>query len=446
MRKVGVFLLSVILFVSLLGFALSVSAGFAVTHPQKIKGWLNQSNVYGAFVTDAINQAKQSAGDNSDSGSSSNSVNSDDSNSPIASSSISLSDAAVQQIARSTFSSKALQSDVDTFVNSNYDWLKGKTDTPNFKIDLTSAKQTFADKVGAYVQTYMAGLPVCTDTQLSEINTQDMDPLDLTCRPAGVLPATIGSQVSDDIAGSNAFLSNPVITATNLDPKGDTETTPYYQNLSGLPKVYQFGTKIPLIAGIVALASFLGVIFTAKRHRNGLKVAAIVVALGGVVLLIIKLLSGQIFSHAQSQLLSGKTGEVHKALTTFLHYVVDQLIKIDLWFGVAYLVVAAVILIALRATRERAAPAFLKSFPSKSQDDLVATEVDESQPTRTAARPGTATPRPSRTAAQPRPTNQPTRPLGPDDGLRFKRQAPTAPTVPQPLTKPKRRKPPKLIQ
>lgn len=423
MRKVGVFLLSVILFISLLGFALSVSAGVAVTHPQKIKSWLNQSNVYGAFVTDAINQAKQSAGDGS--GSSSNSDSSDGASSSLNSSSVSLSDAAVQQIARSTFSSKTLQSDVDTFVNSNYDWLKGKTNTPNFKIDLTSAKQTFADKVGAYVQTYMSGLPVCTDTQLSEINAQGMDPLDLTCRPAGVLPATVGSQVSDDITNSSAFLSNPVITATNLDPKGNTETTPYYQSLSGLPKVYQFGTKIPLIAGIVALASLLGVIFVAERHRNGLKVAAIVVALAGVVLLIVKLLSGQVFSHAQSQLLSGKSGEVHKALTTFLHYVVNQLIKIDLWFGVAYLVAAVVILITLRATRQHTAPAFLKSSPSKSQDDLAATDVDEPQP---------------------RPAAQSPRPISPEDELRFKRQTPTAPTVPPPSARPKRRKPPKLIQ
>jgi hypothetical protein len=435
MRKVGVFLLSVILFVSLLGFALSVSAGIAVTHPQKIKSWLNQSNVYGAFVTDAINQAKQSAGD-SGSSSGSSSDGSGDSSDSLASSSVSLSDAAVQQIARSTFSSKALQSDVDTFVNSNYDWLKGKTNAPNFKIDLTSAKQTFADKVGGYVQTYMAGLPVCTDTQLSEINTQNMDPLDLTCRPAGVLPATVGSQVSDNITNSSAFLSNPVITATNLDPKGNTETTPYYQSLSGLPKVYQFGTKIPLIAGIVALASLLGVIFVAKRHRNGLKAAAIVLALASVVLLVVKLLSGQIFSHAQSHLLSGKTGEVHKALTTFLHYVINQLVKIDLWFGVVYLVAAAVILIALRATRQRAAPAFLKSFPSNSQDDLVASDVDEPRPTR-ANMP---------TPAQAQSTSRPTRPISPEDELRFKRQAPTVPTVSQPPAKPKRRKPPKLIQ
>jgi hypothetical protein len=407
MRKVGVFLLSVILFISLLGFALSVSSSLAVTHPQKVKTWLNQSNVYGAFVADAINQAKQSAGNDSSS----------------SSATISLNDTAVQQIARSTFSSKILQGDVNTFVNSNYDWLKGKSSAPNFKVDLTSAKQTFADKVGSYVQTYLTSLPVCTDAQLSQVNTQDTDPLDLTCRPAGVLPMSIAAQVTDDISDSSAFLSNPVITATNLDPKGDTQTTPYYQNLSGLPKVYQFGTKLPLIAGIVALASLIGVIFIAKRHRGGLKAAAVVLALAGLVLVIIKLLSGQIFNHAQQQLLSGKSGEVHKALTTFLHYAINQLIKIDLWFGVVYLVAAAIILIALRTTRERSAPDFLKSSPPKSSNELTATGIDG-----------------------PRPAPRPPRPISSEDETRFKRQAPTAPPVPKSSSAPKRRKPPKLVQ
>jgi hypothetical protein len=407
MRKVGVFLFSVILFISLLGFALSVSSTMAVTHPQKVKAWLNQSNVYGAFVTDAINQAKQSAGDDSSS-----------------SSSISLNDAAVQQIAHSTFSSQALQGDVDTFVNSNYDWLKGKSDTPNFKVDLTSAKQTFADKVGDYVQTYLTNLPVCTDAQLAEINTQDTNPLDLTCRPAGVLPSTIAAQVSQDISSSSAFLSNPVITATNLDPKGDTETTPYYQNLSGLPKVYQFGIKLPLIAGVIALASFVGVVFIAKRHRGGLKVAAIVLGLAGVVLVIIKLLTGQIFNHAQQQLLSGRAGEVHKALTAFLHLAINQIISVDLWFGIGYLVVAIIILIGLRSSRRRPAPSFLRSDPEPTENPF---EIEE-------------TPRPA-------PASRPARPpIGPDDELRLKNPSRPTTAPPAPSAKPKRRKPPKLVQ
>jgi hypothetical protein len=409
MRKFGVFLFSVILFVSLLGLALSTSSNLAFTHPDKVKSWLNQSNLYGSFVDNAIHQAQQTAGGNQ-------------------TSNISLNDTAVQQIARSTFSSRLLGNDVSTFVNSNYAWLQGKTATPDFRIDLTSAKQTFGDKVGDYVQTYLTNLPVCTDAQLLEINSATTDPLTLTCRPAGVIPSEVASQVTDDIANSSAFLSNPVITASNLDPQGDTETMPYYQNLSGLPKVYQFGVKIPLIAAIATLASLVGVIFIAKRHRNGLRAAAIVLALAGIVLVVTKFLASTVFNKIQHQAFNNNDiGEVQKALTAFTHHVQDQVVKVDLWFGIGYLVLAAIILLILRGTRQRAMPTFLKNRgrPPKEMPEFEATDLDPVQAN------------PSPRASRP--------PIGPDDEIRLKRQAPTAPPMPRSAA-PKRRKPPKLVQ
>src|SRR3982751_1566810 len=97
MRKFGVFLLSVILFFSLLSLAFSVSSNLAFTHPNKVKSWFNQSNLYGAFISDAVSQAKQS--DDGDSGA------------------VSLNNPEIQKIAVSTFSSQALSGSVNTFVN-----------------------------------------------------------------------------------------------------------------------------------------------------------------------------------------------------------------------------------------------------------------------------------------------------------------------------------------
>lgn len=348
MRKFGVFLLSVILFIGLLGLAFSTSSNIAFTHPAKIKSWLNQSNLYGNFVADAIKQAEKTAGGDS--------------------STISLNDAAVQQIAQSTFTSGSLQNNVNTFVDSNYAWLQGKSSTPNFRIDLTNAKQTFAQRVGNYVQTYLTNLPVCSDTQLSEINPQTADPLTLTCRPATMNPATEAAQVTDQIANSGAFLSNPVITASTIDPKADSESQPYYQNLSGLPQVYQFGTKLPWIASLVALASTVGVIFVSKRHRNGVRSVGIVLALAGLVLVSTKFVSDQAFSKVQHHVFNNTDiGQLQKALTAFMHHAEDQLVKVDLWFGIAYLVLAIIILIAMRSTRQRQLkPSFLNNEPASA--------------------------------------------------------------------------------
>jgi hypothetical protein len=346
MRKLVVFLLSVLLFVSLLSFAFSTSSNIAFTHPSKIKSWLNQSNLYGNFVADAIKQAEKTTGGDS--------------------SSISLNDAAVQQIAQSTFTSRSLQGNVNTFVDSNYAWLEGKSNAPNFRIDLTDAKQTFAEKVGDYVQTYLKNLPVCSDTQTLQLSSQTNDPLTLPCRPIGLIPATVAAQVTDEITNSGGFLTDPVITASNIDPKGDSESQPYYQNLSGLPKVYQLGTKLPWIAGVVALASMVGVIFISKRHRNGVRNVGIVLLLAGLVLIVTKFLSDQIFNKVHHHVFNNTdVGQLQKALTVFMHHAEDQLVKVDLWFGITYLVLAAGILITLRSTRQRrqTAPSFLTSEP-----------------------------------------------------------------------------------
>jgi hypothetical protein len=393
MRKFGVFLLAVILFFSLLGLAFSTSSNIAFTHPEKIKSWLNQSNLYGNFVANAIQEAEKTAGGNQ-------------------AGVTLLSDTAVQQIAHSTFSAQLLKKDVNSFVDSNYAWLEGNNNKPDFRIDLSSAKQTFAERVGEYVQTYLTSLPVCTDAQLSQIDPQTADPLTLTCRPAAIDPATEAAQVTETIANSGAFLGDPIITASNINPKGDNQTQPYYQSLSGLPKVYQFGTKLPLIAGLIALAAAVGVIFITKRHRNGVRSVGIVLSLAGLVLVTTKFASDQVFNQVHRQIFNaGDAGQVQKALTTFMHHVENQLVKIDLWFGIAYLLLALIILLVLYMTRQRSV-----TLPELS-----------------------AAPKPKKSATKPTPAKLTS---ADTPAIKVNRQ----PTQAGPTTKPRRRKPPRLVQ
>src|SRR5690349_7852336 len=121
MRKFGVVVFSCVLFISLLSLAFSVSTNLALSHPKKIEKWLSQSGFYGSFVGTAIDQADKTAGDDQSGG-------------------VSLSDSAVKQAAESAFSPSLIQKNVNTFLDSNYSWLQGKTDKPGFNIDLTQAK------------------------------------------------------------------------------------------------------------------------------------------------------------------------------------------------------------------------------------------------------------------------------------------------------------------
>ena len=337
LRKGAVHLLSLILFVTLLGTALTTGANMAFSHPDKIETWLSQSGLYSHFVDEVTTQAQKSTGGNN--------------------SSVALTDVAVQQAAKSSFTPQLLQQDVNTFLNSNYAWLEGKTSVPNFSIDLGPTKQTFAQTVGSYVTTYLSGLPVCTPAQLAQLgNSQSVDPLSLSCRPAVLNPQTEGTQITQQLASSGDFLSNPVLTANNLNPspKNGQNQQPYYQKFSSAPKAYRAAIHLPLVLVIIALLSALGILFMAVTRRRGERRIGVVLLVVGILLVLIKFGADKAFKQVEDKIFnSSNIGQLQQSLTDFAHRVESQLVKIDLLFGIVFLLIAVIILGSLFATRQR---------------------------------------------------------------------------------------------
>lgn len=336
MRTFGVIVFSVILFVGLLVFAFSTSSNSTLTDRHKVEAWLGDSNLYGAFVENAINQADQTTGTDQSGG-------------------VSLSDTAVKQAAQQSFSSTVLENDVGVFLNANYAWLKGQTGKPTFRVDLSGAKRDFADKVGAYVTAYLKGLPACTAAQSANINAQTVDPLALQCLPHGLNPKAVGTQVTQQIATSTQFLSSTVITADNINPSSTgLQMKPYYQRFSTLPNLYQLAVKIPWVAAIVSLLSLIAIIWVSYNKRKGIKVVAIIFALAGLVMVLTKLAMDHVFSAVENHIFnSSSVGQLQKALTVFMHHAETQLVRVDLWFGIGYLIVALTLVITLILTRKR---------------------------------------------------------------------------------------------
>ncbi len=334
-RKGFVFLLSLLLFITLLGTASSTSTNVTLGKPEKVETYLAQSKLYDHFVAYVADQASKSEGGNQ-------------------SGSVSLNDAAVQAAARSSFGSKIIQKGVNTFIDANYAWLQGKVSVPKFKIDLSAEKADFAQKVGQHVKTYTAGLPVCTSAQAvqQQLNT---DPLAATCRPPGVKPAAVGAQVTQRLSTTSEFLNNPVITPNSVNPKGNEQNKPYYQKLSKLPKLYRLGAKLPYIFGALSVLFALGIIFLALTRRRGIRRLGIVLGLAGIVLVASKFVADIALKKAENQVFNNAgVGQLQESLTDFAHRVESSLVRINLWFGVAFLVLALIIFIVLLTTRDRA--------------------------------------------------------------------------------------------
>jgi len=363
-RRFLLYLLSLLLFASLLGTAFSTSSKVAFAHPGKVESWLGQSNLYQHFVSETVTQAKKTAG------------------STEAQGSVTLGDAAVQQAANSAFTTTLFQRSVDTFVDSNYAWLEGKTATPTFTIDLTGAKQIFASQVGQYVKDHIASLPVCTAQQLVEIGSaSNVDPLNITCRPPTLDPQAEASLVSQKIENSGDFLANPVISANNINPNGGSSSQPYYQRFSRAPQIYQMAVKLPWVYAIITLVCALGMVFVARRKRSGLWRIGIVLTLAGLVLVAVRIVADPALHHLEKHVFNNASvGQLQQALTNFLNLAEQQVVKVDLWFAIGFLLLALIIFLALKITHNRAPKARPPRPPEVNDDGSLANRLKEDLP------------------------------------------------------------------
>jgi hypothetical protein len=217
-------------------------------------------------------------------------------------------------------------------------------------IDLTQAKQTFAQAVGQSARDRLASLPVCTAKQLKAMGANaDIDAFSVTCRPPGINLKQQQKKITQDLATSKEFLGTPKLTAQNL-PKNDQGQT-VFDKASKAPKVYKWVNASPWILFTLALLTGAGTVLLNESRRRGLRNVAIVTTVIGALLVLGNLGTTQAFNKLNQP--NGKLGEVVKgsfqqtiikALSSIAHSI-EQTI---LFFGIVYLILGVGTLIALK--------------------------------------------------------------------------------------------------
>ncbi len=332
-RKGFVHLLAVVLFVALLGGVAALSLNRVFGQPAHLKAILNDSGVYDQ-VTSALLKQSQTNADQSGSDSS-----------------VSFDNPVVQKSAQQNLTPDLLKQSANTFIDANYAWLQGKTATPQFNIDLSGAKNSFAKQVGGAVTDHLKSLAVCTPPQLASLQLP-VDPLTINCRPSTIDPATEGARVTDDINSSTNFINQPVITPDSLSQNTkQSQSKPYYQSLARLPHIYRLVQKLPLILGALSLLTALGIIFIAPAKRKGWRRVGVVLALAGLVLIIAKFVADAAVTKVADKLHSGPANQLKQPTTNVARHIEAQLFGFNLWFGAAFLALAIIIFIWLRKTR-----------------------------------------------------------------------------------------------
>lgn len=296
-------LFALILFGSLLSLASSIATQRTFGNPTQIKTWLVQSHIYNKLVPAALSNAQQDTSNSGGDGS------------------VNLKDQTVQQAANTAFTPDVLQQSAEQFINANYDWLNGKTATPQFKIDLTETKQKFADQVGQNVAARLSKLTVCTAEQQAALQIP-VDSFTVTCRPASLDPKAEGQRITNEIMKGD-FLSNPVVTQdTFARNSNDPSTNPYYKSISQAPLLYKISKYAPFVFGGLILISALIVIFAAPNRRKGFRRVGGITLSAGIILVISKFTTE--FTVNQLKQLQPDTGLV-KELKAPSDYLIEKI-------------------------------------------------------------------------------------------------------------------------
>lgn len=392
LRRGVLFVLSLLLLISLIGLAFSVSTYLTIAKPNKVEAQLASSGFYSQFADNAIQQAENNSGGN------------------LGDTTIDFNNPIIKQAAHNALSTQFLQQQGNSFINSNYAWLEGKQSKPTYTIDLTSALQAFATSVGQAVTIRLATLSACTPAQLAIIqSTAAIDPLSITCRPPSLDPKTTGSDITQEIVQNSAFLNNPVISPESISP-GNGQ--PYYQKFSKAPLIFQLSLKAPYFWGALTLILILLIYLVARPKRRGTRRLSVVLLIAGILLLLNKLGADALFNKLQKQAFSASSNSgQQQSIINFAHRIESQLVRIDLYFGIAFIALGIILLILLRLRR----PATKTAPVVQPFEPPMVTEEAPSP-----HQPGTP---------QPGPTIP---------------QQPTAPTLPP--TAQRKKRPPRLIQ
>jgi len=148
-RKAGLVLLSVLLPVLLYATASTAAVDTAFGNPEKIKDSFRDSNIYSKLVDVLVNQLNSSEDKQGQD--------------------MQIDKAALKSIAENALPPEFLQSSFENVIDGTFHWIEGKTDQPDFRIDLTDAKNRLADGLINYATQRTATLPACTPAQAAEL-------------------------------------------------------------------------------------------------------------------------------------------------------------------------------------------------------------------------------------------------------------------------------------
>ncbi|HSX27561.1 MAG TPA: hypothetical protein VLG25_02160 [Patescibacteria group bacterium] len=329
LKKLAVWFLDFLLINSITLMLVGIIFGVTIGKPSNIKHWLNDSKIYTAAINNALEEAKKSPD------------------------SATLGQPEVQEAIRNTITPQVAQSTVEQVIDGTYHWLEGKAVKPDFRIDLTSLKASFAEQAGNAAVKRVSALPVCSFAQLRQLGT-DPDPFETPCKPAGINLDTVKKQVSDKVFGNDSILKDPVVTVDTLKSKDGEQ--PFYQKASRLPDAYRWASKMSWIFGGLSVLLAAAIIWISSDHRKATKKLARSLLISGILLvasvLIVKWFSDKLIA-TKVKLSNDISDELRASITLAIKLATNSINQALLITGGVFTALSGGTLVYLRLTNKK---------------------------------------------------------------------------------------------
>jgi hypothetical protein len=330
--------------VTLFSFGLALSAMLVFANPNLVKSAVRDSGFYDVLIDDVFLQ-----------------------NQSVLGTALPVNDSGVTDAVKAAFTPNLLQKTGDSVVDGTYAWLRGDTKTPQFNVDLTSAKAQAADNVGAYVANRAASLPICSAAQARVFYSGSMDLYTLTCRPSDLSTETIHSMVQGSLMTSSDFFGGAFMTASSVQ---DQNGQPLYTRLSFIPTMYQWTIKAVYILGGISALAAVGVFFLSSPRRTGVKRIGVTTLAIGAVSTLFSILLGFISSYISEGItkISGSTDALQVKITDIVHILLTDVRYWWLRIAIAEVIIGIGLLVWLRVMRKprlspQPEPAALNGMP-----------------------------------------------------------------------------------
>lgn len=216
-----------------------------ILRPTLIKKWANDSGLY-ANIIPAI---------------------ADVIDNPSTDSTVPFKNSEILEAGKSAFNDKVLRSATEQTIDQVTSWLEGNTDNLELNINVTEARTSFANQIGAIATARLAALPICS----AKTPALSFDVFSVTCLPKNVSPSVQGNNLANELIANKSFFGDGTITNKTIGLTDQHQKTTAF-----MPSIYGLKNMVFYISVLLVVIFTLIVIFISIDKRRGItKVAGV---------------------------------------------------------------------------------------------------------------------------------------------------------------------------